>query len=469
MGAASAGLPGRNAPGGNPAKGDAPGYPGDRPDGTELPRRNAPGGRPANGVPAGGNGAGQPGSQPSGSDQPSRPGQPASNGLTARNGLPSRPALPGGNVPGNGTGPGAPGRTSDAGYVSGPGSRGGAGFPGDSGDRYPPANGNGRPGVPYPGPAQGDALTAGVAGYDDAPGGPGLLAPGGSLPVGRPLPPGGRDASGSGDGDYPADGQRSHQQPSHQQPSDQQRPDEQRRGRAIPITGGRATRDESPAVGGDYPGAQSADYPSPAAYPGDAYPGDGHQSGSYPRSGGPAGPPADLPPLAQPPAPGLGSRAPFAPQGGGYPVADVPVVTGVPVSRDAAPPFDVFAPVSRPEAPAGSPPARAAGPESGKGSYQGPGYGNIEENGAGNGSEGTPGGDGSGLPRRVRQASLAPQLRNSTLAGPGSDPGTTEDQEAGVPKASAASLNDMRNTLSAMQRGWQQGRSQPVHRDTEGN
>jgi len=65
--------------------------------------------------------------------------------------------------------------------------------------------------------------------------------------------------------------------------------------------------------------------------------------------------------------------------------------------------------------------------------------------------------DANGLPRRVRQASLAPQLRGSAAASA---------KEPGVPRASAASLSDMRNTLSAMQRGWQQGRSQ-TQRDTE--
>ena len=67
--------------------------------------------------------------------------------------------------------------------------------------------------------------------------------------------------------------------------------------------------------------------------------------------------------------------------------------------------------------------------------------------------------DLTGLPRRVRQANLAPQLRASTAAAGSQGP-------AAVPPASAASLTDMRNTLSAMQRGWQQGRSQ-TQRDTE--
>ena len=93
------------------------------------------------------------------------------------------------------------------------------------------------------------------------------------------------------------------------------------------------------------------------------------------------------------------------------------------------------------------------------------GDGNIHGDGPGV-QQADPGGSGDtdykGLPRRVRQASLAPQLRSSTAAG---STGTTG---ASVPPAASASLSDMRNTLSAMQRGWQQGRSQG-QRDTEGS
>jgi hypothetical protein len=96
-------------------------------------------------------------------------------------------------------------------------------------------------------------------------------------------------------------------------------------------------------------------------------------------------------------------------------------------------------------------------------SYQGDGFGaSVGNNGAAGG--GYPGGsvngggDVTGLPRRVRQASLAPELRASGGAASGG-PGS-------VAPASAASLSDMRNTLSAMQRGWQQGRSQ-TPRETE--
>ena len=163
------------------------------------------------------------------------------------------------------------------------------------------------------------------------------------------------------------------------------------------------------------------------------------------------------------------------------------MVTGVPVGRPAPPPaapFDVFTPMHRSEQDAPAPAdaglpagvsrlrrrgprprprqrvtaaARTAAADLYDDSYQGDGFGaSVGNNGAADG--GYPGGDAdggsdlTGLPRRVRQASLAPELRASGGAAAGGP--------AAVAPASAASLSDMRNTLSAMQRGWQQGRSQ---------
>lgn len=190
---------------------------------------------------------------------------------------------------------------------------------------------------------------------------------------------------------------------------------------------------------------------------------------------------------------GAGSRGPAGFQGpgaparpadtGGYPQRggqrdgsrsdDVPVVTGVPVSRDIAPPFDVFSRVSRPEDTPGGPSSTGAtstgvgttgpgstAPQPAYGAYQGPGYGTMEGNATVHENGGTSGGEDTALPRRVRQANLAPQLRNSAGGGNG---------QTGVPQARATSLQDMRNTLSSMQRGWQQGRTQSTQRDTEGN
>jgi hypothetical protein len=179
-------------------------------------------------------------------------------------------------------------------------------------------------------------------------------------------------------------------------------------------------------------------------------------------------------------------------------------VTGVPVGRpatEAEPEFDVFTPIRRPdqdgpapvdaaqsqpypdfggEATGGyvSPYSDAPGAsayQGGGGAYQGNGaaeakgagqetgsYGNeaaFGNNGISDDNGESASGDFKGLPRRVRQANLAPQLRASAAAADSPGP-------AGVPPATAASLTDMRNTLSAMQRGWQHGRSQ-TQRDAE--
>jgi hypothetical protein len=53
-----------------------------------------------------------------------------------------------------------------------------------------------------------------------------------------------------------------------------------------------------------------------------------------------------------------------------------------------------------------------------------------------------------GLPTRVRQASLAPQLREPTR------PDVAQNRETGLPSPEAA-----RNTMAALQRGWERGRS----------
>ena len=186
---------------------------------------------------------------------------------------------------------------------------------------------------------------------------------------------------------------------------------------------------------------------------------------------------------------------------------DVPVVTGVPVGRPIIvpePEFDVFTPIRRADqdgtgaadaappqpypdfgggatdgyvspyssAPAASSyqadraPFQDSGVAAASGAYEeSESYGNEASSGN-NGISGDSyqngepaSGDFKGLPRRVRQANLAPQLRASAAAA-GSQKST------GVPPATAASLSDMRNTLSAMQRGWQQGRSQ-TQRDAE--
>jgi len=261
-----------------------------------------------------------------------------------------------------------------------------------------------------------------------------------------------------------------------------------------PETSGRPGTGGWPASGGWASDSNGGGYAGPAM-PGRATPGNGYPS----RPGGPSGqPPAGYDEPATPPiriagalrhpgaTPGgagsAGTTEPGSRRGGRHGTEEVPVVTGVPVSRPTAPPatpFDVFTPIRRPEQgdiPPATPATMAAPPETpytrtypdfgGPGAEAG--YGNAYDGGDGGNNAAAEGGyesgdstvgeDYKGLPRRVRQANLAPQLRASAKASP--------TGQAGVPPATAASLTDMRNTLSAMQRGWQQGRSQS-QQDTE--
>jgi signal transduction histidine kinase len=64
-------------------------------------------------------------------------------------------------------------------------------------------------------------------------------------------------------------------------------------------------------------------------------------------------------------------------------------------------------------------------------------------------SQGPPSGDTGGLPRRVRQASLAPQLRTAP---------PPEPEPAGEPSGRDRSADEVRDRMAALQRGWQTGR-----------
>ncbi len=70
------------------------------------------------------------------------------------------------------------------------------------------------------------------------------------------------------------------------------------------------------------------------------------------------------------------------------------------------------------------------------------------------------------LPRRVRQASLAPQLRENTLYGHGAANG---DAAAPAPAAEERSPEEARSTITAIQQGWERGRSlfDPPEKATE--
>jgi hypothetical protein len=74
---------------------------------------------------------------------------------------------------------------------------------------------------------------------------------------------------------------------------------------------------------------------------------------------------------------------------------------------------------------------------------------------AGSGPDADGAGDIKGLPRRVRQASLAPQLRDSP------PPRRTTVASAGLTGGSPGpSPAEIRQTMSSLQRGWQEGRAQ---------
>jgi hypothetical protein len=73
-------------------------------------------------------------------------------------------------------------------------------------------------------------------------------------------------------------------------------------------------------------------------------------------------------------------------------------------------------------------------------------------------SDGLSDGDLLGLPRRVRQASIAPQLRGDPATRQRPAPAANDTGGAGQP--SGPSPDEIRATMSALQRGWQEGRSQ---------
>ncbi|MEV7562644.1 histidine kinase, partial [Streptomyces sp. NPDC089795] len=82
-------------------------------------------------------------------------------------------------------------------------------------------------------------------------------------------------------------------------------------------------------------------------------------------------------------------------------------------------------------------PASTAGPEAGS-DAPGPGIG--------------------GLPRRVRQASLAPQLKKSPSTAPA---------EAAPDQVADRDAEDVRTRMSALQRGWTAGRNQHAQQKSE--
>ena len=191
-----------------------------------------------------------------------------------------------------------------------------------------------------------------------------------------------------------------------------------------------------------YPGAGSPPFAGPGAAP---FPAGG--SASYPDQ------PAPFPgwTLHNPPDAPSGRPAPGPGELGrpGGPATPMTPVASPRPGQAARPPWEISRETGPlPAMPGSAGPGAPAGP---------PGSSPAE-----------PGTDGDikGLPRRVRQASLAPQLRDNppprrtTLASSGPSRGVSG---AAGPPGSAGSAGpspaEIRQTMSALQRGWQEGRS----------
>jgi signal transduction histidine kinase len=153
-------------------------------------------------------------------------------------------------------------------------------------------------------------------------------------------------------------------------------------------------------------------------------------------------------------SPGAGTLSPTAPAGPPTPMTRVASpragkASGPPweLSHQTGP-FPAVPSDAHPGSQAAGPGSQAAGPGS---QAAGPG-----SQAAGPGSQAAgPGADGDahGLPRRVRQSSLAPQLRASP-------PHRLTSAVASRGSASGPTPTEIRRTMSALQRGWQEGRSE---------
>ena len=128
----------------------------------------------------------------------------------------------------------------------------------------------------------------------------------------------------------------------------------------------------------------------------------------------------------------------FPPPGNPFPASQAPLSPAEPPYPQAQPSYSEAEPamppagVSHPSAETALPPAGSFPSENGAQAQQDETY--------------------KGLPKRVRQASLAPQLRDRTT------PSSTPSAASGDNVVNR-SPDDIRNALSAMQRGWQQGRA----------
>jgi signal transduction histidine kinase len=189
--------------------------------------------------------------------------------------------------------------------------------------------------------------------------------------------------------------------------------------------------------------------------PGDGRPGDGGPSGGGLAADAPAaGARASYisPPPYQGPAPFPGAgTAPYADQPAPFPGWTGRGAAGGPAAPGAGAPAGPTTPMT----PAASPrPGRSSGPPWELSRQTGP-LPAIPADGDPGALPDGPGADGdvNGLPRRVRQANLAPQLRDNPQRRPTA-------AAAGAAPAGGPSPAEIRQTMSALQRGWQEGRSQ---------
>jgi hypothetical protein len=197
-----------------------------------------------------------------------------------------------------------------------------------------------------------------------------------------------------------------------------------------------------------------ASYPDqPAPFPGWTLHNTPGAPGGRPSAPGPAGPAGPAVPAR--PAASAGPAGPATPM--------TPVASPRP-GQASGPPWKI----SRETGPLPAVPG-AAGP----GGPNGPAGSSPSEAGAN--------GDDKELPRRVKQASLAPQLRDdppprrTTLASSGAPGGAPGSQGSpgssgspGSPGSSGPSPAEIRQTMSALQRGWQEGRSQRIAEQVTG-
>ncbi len=231
--------------------------------------------------------------------------------------------------------------------------------------------------------------------------------------------------------------------------------------------------DETPGAANTGRGRRpGAPYPASGSPP---YPGSGTVPGPEPAAGPGASP---FPGTGSAPFPGSGfaypGPVPFADQPAPFPGWTLRTTSGAAGGRTApgpaaaATPMTPMTPVasSRP-GPVSGPPwelSRATGPLPAVPGGSGPGS-------AGPGPD-EPDAGASGLPRRVRQASLAPQLRESppprrtTVASVGLSGGSNGPTGSSGP--TGPNPAEVRQTMSALQRGWQEGRSQRLAEQAPG-